>query len=366
MKALVLALPAIALLAASGCSSLECGANTIERDGECVGAPGTNRECGPGTIYNAESGRCENELFENGGVCGPNTTVEVSDAGVRTCVGTGGGTADCNQPLPCPNPTEPNSVSLCGRVFDLEDSRPLDDGVAGNGEPYKEVELRVLDPLAFIMSPTPPIIVKAYPDACGRFAIINAERPSFGFIAITVEDISDDAGNPVMGDNRVITGIADAVTAGQVLPTQRAWTLRRTTDQAWSTAAGFTSGQTFGKMGVYIPIFVSGAPLAPFAAAPTRDVKTAIIDTGTGMRAVRASQDFYFDDANPLERKMLVPAKNETGANGTSLFIMQPQLANFSGLGNAPAATCWAVNPAAAPVGGAFVQERTAEARFCP
>jgi hypothetical protein len=256
---------------------------------------------------------------------------------------------------------------MCGRIYDLEDSRPLDDGVAGNGEPYKNIELRVLDPLAFIGSTNPPIIVKAYPDSCGRYVIANAQRPAAGFIAVATEDITDAGGNPMFGDNHVITGIADTVTAGQQIPGQRAWVLRRTTDQTWSTAAGFTGGNTFGKMGVYIPIFISGGPAAPFPSAPTRDVKIAIVDMGTGQRSVRPAQDFYFDDANPLERKMLGgTTKEQTGANGTGLFIMQSGLANFSGLGNAPQGLCWAINPGAAPVGGAFVQERTAEERFCP
>jgi hypothetical protein len=356
-----------AAIAATGCTRLECGENTIEIDGKCEAADmQPNRECGPGTVYDPESGRCVNEVFENGGgICGPNTTVEVTDAGVRVCVGTGGG-GGCEQPLPCPVPTESNAVSLCGRIYDLEDSRPLDDGIEGNGEPHKTIEVRVLDPIAFISSTSPPIIARVLPDSCGRYVIANAQRPATGFIAVATEDITDAGGQPVFGDDHVITGIADVATAGQQLPGQRAWVLRRSTDQTWSTAAGLTGGDTFGRMGVYIPIFISGNAVAPFPSAPTRDVRVAIVDQGSGMRQTRPAQDFYFDDANPLERKNLLGTRETTGANGTGLFIMQSGLANFSGLGGAPGGTCWAINFAAAPVGGAFVQERTAEERFCP
>ncbi len=367
----LLALVAAAGLAAlaAGCNRVECGEGTIEMDGVCIASVTPGAECAPGTTYNSVTGRCESDLFDQGGgLCGPNTTQIVDDAGVRICQGTGSGGGDCTTPLPCPASTMPNTVSLCGRIFDLEDSSPLDDGVAGNGEPHKTVEVRVIDPLAFINNPNPELLAPAtVPDACGRFAIVNARRPPAGFIAVATEDVTDPGtGQPQIGDNLVIAGVADAVEAGQVLPTLRAWIFRRSTDAMWSTAAGLPSGQTFGSMGVYVPIFLStDARLEPFPAVPTPDVMVAILDP-SGTRTVDAARDYYFDDSEPLVRRAASGTRAQTGTNGTALFIMAPGLGNFSGLGNTPDGVCWAINPAAAPPGGAFVQERTAESRFCP
>ena len=369
MLAAGVVVPLAAVIALGSCGQLECGAGTIEQDGECVAsAIQPNRECGPGTTFDAESGRCVSDIIENGGgICGPNTTIQVNDAGVPVCVGTGGG-GSCTDPLPCPAPTVANAVSFCGRIFDLESSQPLDDGVQANGEPYKTVEVRAIDPFAFVSNPSPEILARGTPDSCGRYVLSNIPKPGTPFLALATEDLTE-GGNPVFGDNLVITGIAETVSAGEVIAGQRAWILRRTTDQAWSNAAGFGTGQTFGQRGVYLPIFISGDDaVAPFAQTPTRDVKVALIDMGTGMRAVRPANDFYFDDAVSTDRKMLNPSSREmTGVNGSALYINQSGITEFSGLGGLPGGVCWARNPAAAPpFGGVFVQERTASGTFCP
>ena len=367
IRRLALALLAAGLCASAGCSKLECGEGTVELDDKCISSVDPGAQCAPGTTFNMSTGRCESDLFnQGGGLCGENTTQIVDDAGVRVCQGTGSGTGNCSSPLPCPAPTTANSVSLCGRVFDLEDSTPLDDGNAENGEPHKTIELRVLDPLAFIANPNATILAKATPDACGRFAIPNAPRPPAGFIAVTTEDITNEQGQPAIGDNLVIAGVAFAVESGEVLPTIRAFIFKRSTDAAWSTAAGLASGTTFGSLGVYVPIFLAPTSVvAPFPSSPTADVMVTL-NNASGIRTVKPENDFYFDDTMPLIRRTVSSTRAQTGANGSALYINQPGLGNFSGIGNAPVGTCWAVNPAAAPKGGAFVQERSAESRFCP
>jgi hypothetical protein len=363
-RALLVAAVGLCLL--SSCRTVECGANTIEVEGTCVAmAVDPGAHCAPGTSYDATSGRCESDLFENGGgVCGENTTQVTGDDGITYCIGTGGG--GCAEPLVCPPSTVANTVSLCGRVFDLEDSAPLDDGDPDNGEPYTTVELRVLDPIAFIVNPSPPVLARATPDSCGRFAIANAPRPGHGLIALVTDDITDpETGQPQLGDNLVVAGIADAPQAGQVRANLRAWILRRSTDLAWSQAAGLT-GESFGTRGVYIPIFLSGAaPALPFPLAPTPGVKVAIID-GSVSRAVLPENDFYFEDTAPLTRLTLSATREETGANGTALYINQPGIADFSGLGATPPGMCWVINQAASPRGGAFVQERALVSELCP
>jgi len=351
------------VVAAGGCKTVECGANTIQQDDMCIAqATGPSAECGPGTVYSQETNRCENALFaDGGGLCGPNTTLVIDDHGIRTCVGTGSGATDCSQALPCPSPSGSN-VSLCGRIYNLEDSKPLDDGNAADGEPYKGVEIRIYDPISFVSSTNPQVLARSHPDSCGRFAVVDAPRPATGFIALATDD--DSTGT---ADDYILTGIASPASGGQALSPLRAWVFKRTTDATWSQSAGLASGTSFGKMGVYIPIFLSGtAGVAPFPLTPTSGVQVAIVESTTGMRTVHADQDFYFSDTDPLSRKTVAPAQSSTGANGTALYINQPSLGSFSGLGNAGAGNCWRTDLAAAPVGAAYVQERNPGAQFCP
>jgi hypothetical protein len=351
-------------LALAACGELLCGEGTIEIDGVCV-SMGAAPECGPGTHFDATSGRCVNDDFTGGvGVCGPGTSLEISDAGVPTCVGLGGG-GGCDAPLPCPPPEGQQTVSLCGRIHDLETSAPLDDGVAENGEPWKTVEIRIFDPFAFIANPDTTPLMKGLPDSCGRYALLEVPRPVAGIVALAVDDIDAENGQPVFGDDLVQTGIADTIAAGDVRVGQRAWILRRTTDAAWSQAAGFTDPQmSFGRRGVYIPIFLGpGTAPAPFPGNPTENVQVAIIDNG--QRTVRPDSDYYFDDTDPLQRATVSPARAQTGRNGTALYINQPGIASFSGLGALPEGVCWRTDPAAAPVGAAFVQERGPGPQFC-
>lgn len=340
------------------CDSVECGANTVKMDNVCVAqADDPGADCGPGTVWNPTSGRCENSLFEGGGLCGANTIVLVNDAGVRTCVGTGGGGGDCSQPLPCPAPSA-NKLTLCGRIFDLEDSRPLDDGDASNGEPWRGVEVRIYDPINFVLNPGSLPTVTTAPDQCGRFLIADVAPFPDGYIAVATDDLSGSG-----ADVYVLTGIAALTTPGQTLAGLRAFVFRRTTDQAWSTAAGLTS-MTFSQMGVYVPIFLSGPAAAPFPAGPTAGVTITAIDN-SGVRMTQPDNDFYFDDTDPLTRKTLSKTRPTTGANGTGLFL-NSALGTYSGLGAAPAGSCWAKDLAAGPMGGAYVQERTASPANCP
>jgi hypothetical protein len=346
-----------AALSGAGCTEVECGPNTVKQDDVCVAqAEDPGADCGPGTIWNATSGRCENSLFQGGGVCGDNTVVIVDDAGVHTCVGTGGGNGDCSQPLPCPAPSA-NKLTLCGRIYDLEDSTPLDDGNASNGEPWRAIELRVYDPIAFIMDTNSSPILTATPDSCGRFVIADVARPPSTFVAVATEDITGGG-----ADLYVQTGIAAPTMPGQTLGGLRAWSFRRSTDEAWSTAAGL-SGTTFSKLGVYIPIFVSGPALAPFQGSPVAGVTIAALDQ-SGVRQIQSGNDYYFDDNAPLSRHTL-STRSMTGANGTGLFL-NAGLGSYSGIGGAPGGSCWAKDLAAGPLNGAYVQERTASPDNCP
>ena len=348
MRSLILAMTAFVC---ASCQNLECGDNTIERDGKCVASTlPPDKECGPGTAFDPGSGRCLSVL-----TCGENTIAVTTDAGVPVCVGIGG-SVDCNQPIPCP-PPDGDSMTVCGRIYDLEDSTPLDDANSSNGEPYRDVVIRIYDPLALATEQNPTVVKTGAPDACGRFAITDvpiSALPST-FIAI----VTDDAGST---DNLVRAGIADNAAVGSVLTNLRAWVFRRSTDASWSSQAGL-SGDSFGVRGVYAQIFLSGTPLPPFATGrPTTGVTAAVVGA---TRDPRPNDDFYFTDADPVLRRTVSPTRDNTGANGTALLI-NAGLGSYSGVGNEPPSTCWAKSLAASPANSAFVQERIANAESCP
>jgi hypothetical protein len=348
MRSLILAMTAFVC---GSCQNLECGENTIERDGQCVASTiPSDVECGPGTAFDPGSGRCLSVL-----TCGENTIAVTTDAGLPVCVGIGGN-VDCNQPIPCPSP-EGASMTVCGRIYDLEDGTPLDDGNSSNGEPYRDVVIRIYDPLAFATEQTPTVVKTGAPDACGRFAITNVPTSALPstFIAI----VTDDAGST---DNLVQAGIADNAAVGSVLTGLRAWVFRRSTDATWSSQAGL-SGDSFGVRGVYVQIFLSGTPLAPFTTGrPTSGVKAAVIGA---TRDPRPDDDFYFNDTDPVLRHTVSSTRDNTGANGTALLI-NASLGMYSGVGNEPPSTCWQKTLAASPANSAFIQERIANAESCP
>jgi hypothetical protein len=347
-------------MAGPACHDIECGSGTIQRGDQCVAdstQPGD--ECGPGTTLDRSSGRCVDNLFlDGGGVCGQNTVQVVDDAGNRTCVGTGA--TDCASALPCAAPTDPNKVSVCGRIFDLEDSTPIDNG---GGVTAATVELRLYDPIAFLQNPataqllvTPP----PHPDACGRFALRDVTVPGDGFVSIATEDAG------MVRDLYAPGAIALQAVAGHTYDGLRAWLFRRTTDQMWSTSAGVSP--SFGTQGVWIPMYLAGSSLPPFDATPTRGVTIALKNPSTGLRQTDATRDFYFTDTNPLVRRSAgnSTSPTSTGANGTGLFINLPYPPSTgSGTGAEPSGLCWAFDLTASPPGGAFVQEKPAGTVNC-
>jgi hypothetical protein len=337
---------------AAGCKTVVCGANTIEVNNVCVGETldgGVGASCGPGTTYDPVSGVCRSNLFlDGGGKCGMNTVEVEDDAGNHICVGTGGTGDKCANPLPCPAPTNSQNNTLCGRVYDLEDTTPLDDGDDTNGTPSANIILQVYDPIAFVNNPSSPPITTAMTDDCGRFVIQDVgPTPIDGTIAVATDDVSN-----VTADNYVHTGIASLASQGQVLNGLHAFVFRRTTDQAWSTAAGLTT-KTFGQTGVYIPIYINPQMphVGPFGGTPTAGV--------TMTENASPITGFYFTDTDPLKRQTIAASTvTVTGANGTGLYTMEKGLGQFSGMGMEPTSCVWPTDPASGPANVAYVQER--------
>lgn len=256
---------------------------------------------------------------------------------------------DCTIPIACPGASN-GHFSACGRVFDLETTVALDDGVAATGEPSQHVGVTLFDAIAYAMNPdgTPPI-ASAVPDSCGRFAFADQPLPAFGGAAIVIGERE-----PVTGD-RVRTAITRSVGSGQVLPGVAAWTLRRATDVLWSTSAGLPAG-TFSDIGFVLHVFVDARQpaVAPFAGTPVAGV----VMTRDG--TMQPTHDYYFTDLTATERTTISTALPMTGANGSGLLVDVPSFAQLGGTGSEPAGCAWPSTLAMTVPGIAFVAEHVA------
>ncbi|HTJ45537.1 MAG TPA: hypothetical protein VL463_25710, partial [Kofleriaceae bacterium] len=107
----------------SGCTNVDCGTGTIDKNGECRPADENtnNGSCGPGTKL-GNTGMCEPVSVVQ---CDPGTTTAEEDptTHVITCVGTG--TTGCNASgISCPTPST-GKMTLCGQFLDAETSAPI-------------------------------------------------------------------------------------------------------------------------------------------------------------------------------------------------------------------------------------------------
>jgi len=258
----------------------------------------------------------------------------------------------CAQSLPCPS-ASPNRVTVCGRLRDVETDAIVSetsptftscdlDNPTASGPCH--LKITFYDALDFAGNPTGavPLDLQAYrQDDCGRFVAENIQRPSLGFLGIAVDDAADTT------DDHRLTGVAFAVSSGQVRNNQIAYAMQSTTDAAWAVQAGL-GASTFADRGAVLTRFTgsSGTPV-------------------TGVRVIsngsqRPADDFYFVDTIPTSRTTVAPLQAQTGPNGASLLLNSP-LVEHSGTGGAPAGCSWTASLAASIAGVIFVQHTVLE-----
>ena len=218
-----------------------------------------------------------------------------------------GGPISCSDPLPCPTPA-PGRLSVCGRIVDAETS--FDPAFSG------PVVVSVNDALAALGDPDSLPFATGAPDACNRFALLDVQVPSTGFMVV---DIDDAAGAPDVLAKTVVAFAAQAnVSHTDVI----ALSTRRTTDQAWSSSAGLV-GPTFSDRGALLHIYL---PSNDIGFPPVQNVRV------TASAEVVPSQDYYFSDTSPFRRTTVAPGATATGPNGSALFLEGP-LDNYGGIG---------------------------------
>ncbi len=349
----VVGLLVVCSAASVSCSdSVVCGRGSIEVDGECIAdtqlpVPTT---CGTGTIYDEVSGECVNSLIEDElGRCGPSTVRVVGDDGIPVCEGVGA-CSDCSVAPACPQPSNPTRITVCGRVFDLETTLPMNNDPADPGI-LPDLSGKLYDPIAFINNPqTATVLAELEFDSCGYYQA-EVALPFSGKIGLAIDD-ADGAAD----DNFVTVGVAEELAQGE-RALLNSFALRVTSDMAWTMMAGDPiGGDTFAQEGAYVPIYIdtSMPPVGPFEGTPKAGVKVAIGSS------VNAANDFYFGDTDPLSRAMIDNGLDATGPNGTGILYGSPGINNnFTGIG--PAGCDWPVNQAGMVGGAIFVQEREAE-----
>ena len=350
-KLVAIVLVAVMPFAGAGCAALECGEGTIERDGTCAPADETPDPtvCGPGTQL-GPSGTCESVVF-----CDPDTTMEVIDpvTGEVTCVGTGGG-GDCTSQLSGCATASAGTMTMCGRLYDIEDDTEIGAGSAdtsacpANGEATGPCSLtiRPFDALLFAADPTgtPPLVAdEIYQDRCGRFRIKNIQPAGAPFIGLGVDD------HPMHDNGQRLTGVAFPTQAATARNDIVAYTTSQATDAMWGASSG--EGASLAALGVYVNIYRDrGVPGDPLAG-----------NLAEGVQILRGGQpivddDFYFSDTDTA-RTTIDDALDETGANGTGVVLGQPNLAPYTGTpGPLPGGCNWYSSNGAAIPGVVFVQ----------
>lgn len=239
----------------------------------------------------------------------------------------------CDEPPECPPPSA-GAMTLCGRVYDLETTTPVD-GVAASPIEVRVVAGDLDPPLA-----TPTV------DGCGWFVAPDLAPPLTTRLAILTDDAA-------AADDHLPTAVTFWSVAGQA-KTVNAFATRHATDALWSAAAGEPL-PVFGELGLLVPIFVDPTrpPVPPFRGAPAAGVAI----------AHSVGVDSYFADADPLRRSQLDPALAATGANGTALFVFEG-LVELTGQGGEPTGCSWPRTLTRAPPGVVVVLELAAEG--CP
>jgi hypothetical protein len=295
------------------------------------------------------------ELVACGG--GSNTSVDAASQGsasdaamidaANLDAAVDGSQPDCMLPISCPSATA-SHFSICGRVFDLESTAGLDDGVTDDGEPSQQVTVTVYDAVAFgSSSATAPPLLDAVPDTCGRFALANVALPQSGLVAVVTDDRAP------APDDRAATAIVMSASSAQLITGAIAWTLQRATDTAWSAAAAL-SGTSFAESGVVIPIFIDPTQpsMYPFPGTPVSGV------TATRDGSTAAADDYYFTDVTHLERATI--AGDATGADGTGLLLNGAGFQQYGGTGSEPANCQWQTTLDVPVIGVALVSTNLA------
>jgi len=354
----LLAVAGLAALLASApaCKAGECGEGTIEEGGVCVPATsGTTPGecCGEGTHYDPTLQACVSDYPPT--VCDEGSpTPVVHEDGVLECCGCALFTL-CQ--IICPD-ARPGTVSVCGSLRDMETGERVEregcmsadtcdpDDPESHGS--CALELRFYDALDLAQNGAGATSLgwdTIEYNACGAYAVRAVPMPASGFLALVVDDSS--AHEPAQDDFTAVAAVF-AVTAEARVEGQIAHALRRTTDQAWTAAAGDPfGGDTFSEHGAQLARFIrDGVPVQGVAVTD---------DVGAPLGSA-----YYFAGADAEAFAAIDPAQGATGVNGAALLAPDAAV-TAEAAGGLPAECAWPGQVVEPVAGVLLVEDRVAE-----
>jgi hypothetical protein len=273
--------------------------------------------------------------------CGGTPDATVADAMPG---GPDASTSPCDQEVACPTPGS-GRVMICGRLIDLQNSQPI------VGPTALALKVSFYEALAFANNAATPPEFSVTPDQCGRFVSSTAGHngvavPGTMYIAVGVDDVSAPfPGGDFVDTVAAISGVGGARKAGF-----HAYAMRETTDALWSGAMN----PSLVEQGVFAGIFIdtSKPHVGIYNGTPTPGVRLTVAD----QPVMAPSNDFYFDDAAPLQRTHL-GSLGVTGLNGTAL-LTQGSLDTYNGQGGTSPSCAWAGSLATTVPDTIWVSER--------
>jgi hypothetical protein len=219
----VLVLGGVAMTLPSCGKNLQCGAGTVEMNGQCVQAGATVQSCGDGGVV--IGGNCYPVI------CGANTKFNPATG---LCEGTGGGmTNGCASSCSAPGAS---TFCITGTAKYFIPGHATMNNVVEPTATSNAV-VRVYDPIAFVTNPnTPPAAVVNIEDN-GCFIADGVPRFSSGLVAVAIDDMA----HPGTDLTYAQMGAGAILHAGQNVTSQIAYALLNTEADTWQTSIGATN-----------------------------------------------------------------------------------------------------------------------------
>ena len=251
----------------------------------------------------------------------------------------------CSEPIECPVPA--SGITICGQIVEAGSNDaivaefPTGEVCAATAAGPCALRMQVYDALELSMNPAGAVALGAdvVVDDCGRFRASNVPAPSFGFVALTVDDA------PGSGDLFRVTAVSvEDTPSAQTGIT--AYATAAAMDEAWSASAGLV-GDTFAERGVVALVF--GHQGVPRSGVEARRGGASVPD-----------DDFYFSDTDDA-RTTVDAGLALTGSNGTALFLDSSSPLSHTGSGNEPGSCAWEDVIVGSPAGVVWFQAVEAE-----
>ncbi|HXC53093.1 MAG TPA: hypothetical protein VN634_19555 [Candidatus Limnocylindrales bacterium] len=315
---------AFAAFSASGCQITQAEPVCV-----CVSAKGKH-----GKTFECDDPKLGPKCTGKGGVI--KHLLEGDDPTNPLTIVCGASNAACDGPFTCPAPVDGAHQTICGQLYDLEDSSKFQAaGATGTACTTTTVDgpcsldIVAYDAVGFGTNPaTAPALTSGavFIDDCGRYRVPDVAIPSGAFIELAIDD-ADVAKHGPTGSTNTVT-VTTPKQAGAATPNFDAWVASKATTDTWEL-----SGAPPVSGGLFVPIFHA------MISKTNRDLQDGVTFTASGSPV--PARDSYFV-ATEASRDTIDPTANSTGINGTVL-VTGASLSDgpiYSGSGGGLSSSC--------------------------